>query len=194
MSYLFSFSRYQTKCVIEFLFKQLMTSWTLRFIFDHPPKQWPTGRKRGKDRNTKNWISQEWKERLDEIKSIFHSFWWKNKNSLKIADATFNNNIVTQSLTQKHLGMFLDTKLDFQEHLKSIFSKVNKTSDLLRKLHHIVVIAFNYKSCLNLCSRKWLRPSLSLVSNLILLVLWHLKTLFPEGCINFNQKLFLEDK
>ena len=39
----------------------------------------------------------------------------------------FNNNIVTQSLTQKHLGMFLDTKLDFQEHLKSIFSKVNKT-------------------------------------------------------------------
>ena len=39
----------------------------------------------------------------------------------------FNNNIVNQSLTQKHLGMFLDTKLDFQEHLKSIFSKVNKT-------------------------------------------------------------------
>ena len=50
----------------------------------------------------------------------------------------FNNNIVTQSLTQKHLGMFLDTKLDFQEHLKSIFSKVNKTIGLLRKLHHIL--------------------------------------------------------
>ena len=46
----------------EFLFRQLMTSWTLRFIFDHPLKQWPTGRKRGKDRNTKNWISREWKE------------------------------------------------------------------------------------------------------------------------------------
>ena len=50
----------------------------------------------------------------------------------------FNNNIVTQSLTQKYLGMFLDTKLDFQEHLKSIFSKVNKTTGLLRKLHHIL--------------------------------------------------------
>ena len=50
----------------------------------------------------------------------------------------FNNNIVTQSLTQKHLGIFLDTKLDFQEHLKSIFSKVNKTIGLLRKLHHIL--------------------------------------------------------
>ena len=27
---------------------------------------------------------------------------------------TFNNIIVTQSLTQKHLETFLDTKLDFQ--------------------------------------------------------------------------------
>ena len=34
--------------------------------------------------------------------------------------------------------MFLDTKLDFQEHVKSIFSKVNKTIGLLRKLHHIL--------------------------------------------------------
>ena len=48
------------------------------------------------------------------------------------------NNIVTQSLTQKHLGMFLDTKLDFQEYLKSIFGKVNKTIGLLQKLHHIL--------------------------------------------------------
>ena len=50
----------------------------------------------------------------------------------------FNNNIVTQWLTQKHLGMFLDTKLDYQEHGKSILSKVNKTIGLLRKLHHIL--------------------------------------------------------
>ena len=53
MSYFFSFSRYQTKCVIEFLFSQLMMSRTLRFIFNHPLKQWSTGRKRGKDINTK---------------------------------------------------------------------------------------------------------------------------------------------
>ena len=32
--------------------------------------------------------------------------------------------------------MFLDTKLDFQGHLKSIFNKVNKTIGLLRKLHN----------------------------------------------------------
>ena len=39
--------------------------------------------------------------------------------------------------------MFLGAKLDFQEHLKSIFSIVNKTIVLLRKLHHILPI---YKS------------------------------------------------
>ena len=49
---------------------------------------------------------------------------------------SFNNNTVTQFVTQKHLGMFLDTKLDFQGHLKSIFNKVNKTIGLLRKLHN----------------------------------------------------------
>ena len=53
MSYLFSLSRYKTKCVIKFLFGQLMTLLTLRFIFDQPLKQWLTGRKRGEDGNTK---------------------------------------------------------------------------------------------------------------------------------------------
>ena len=48
---------------------------------------------------------------------------------------SFNSNTVTLSITQKHLGILLDTKLDFQGHLKSIFSKVNKTG-LLRKLHN----------------------------------------------------------
>ena len=43
-----------------------------------------------------------------------------------------------QSLTQKHLGKYLDTKLDFQEHLKNIFSKDNKIIGLLRKLYHIL--------------------------------------------------------
>ena len=46
--------------------------------------------------------------------------------------------MVTQSIAQKHLGMFLDTKLDFQKHFKSIFRKVNNTIGLLRKLHNIL--------------------------------------------------------
>ena len=59
MSYLFSFPRYQTKCVIKSLFRQLMTSETLRFIFKEPLTQWLTGRKIGEDGNTKIKISRE---------------------------------------------------------------------------------------------------------------------------------------
>ena len=69
MSYLFSFPRYQTKCVINLF---LMTSQTLRFILDQPLKQW--WGKRGKDRNTRIWISWEWKGlSLGEKLKI----WWK---------------------------------------------------------------------------------------------------------------------
>ena len=53
MSHLISFSRYQTKCVIKSLFRQVMTSRTLRFFLNQPLKQWLTGKKRGEDENTK---------------------------------------------------------------------------------------------------------------------------------------------
>ena len=43
-----------------------------------------------------------------------------------------------QAITQKYSGMFLKTKLDFQEHFKGIFSKINKAIGLLRKLHNIL--------------------------------------------------------
>ena len=74
MSYLFSFSRYQTKCVIKFLFRQLMTSQILGFIFDQSLKQWLTGGNRGEDRNTKILISQERKELFRLNKKHFYSF------------------------------------------------------------------------------------------------------------------------
>ena len=87
--------RYDVPCRVgEFLFRQLMLSWTLRSIFDRPPKQWPTGRKRRKDRNTKIQYLENEKSFLDEIKSNFHCFWrviirWKNKNLMQIADTSF---------------------------------------------------------------------------------------------------------
>ena len=46
----------------------------------------------------------------------------------------FNENLVKSSSTQKHVGMILDTKLDFSMHLKNVQNKVNKTIALLRKL------------------------------------------------------------
>ena len=53
MSQLISFTRHQTKCVIKFLVRQLMTSCTLRFFLNQPLKQWLRGKKRGEDGNTK---------------------------------------------------------------------------------------------------------------------------------------------
>ena len=46
----------------------------------------------------------------------------------------FNNSIVSQTLYQKQLGIFLGARLTFEEHLKVITTKVNKTIGLLRKL------------------------------------------------------------
>ena len=67
MPHLISFSRYQTKYVMKFLFRQLMT---LTFFLDQRLKQWLT-------ENTKiqkfKYFKIE-KSFLDEMKNIFHSF------------------------------------------------------------------------------------------------------------------------
>ena len=49
----------------------------------------------------------------------------------------FNNIKVEQTALQKHLGIFLDPKLDVKEHLKNMSVKVNKSTALLRKLQSI---------------------------------------------------------
>ena len=50
----------------------------------------------------------------------------------------FNGNPVHQVALQKHLGMFLDYKLNFEEHLKTIVNKINKTIGLLRKFQNFL--------------------------------------------------------
>ena len=49
----------------------------------------------------------------------------------------FNGTSVTQTEIQKHLGMFLDSNLDFKEHIKNVLNKVSKTIGMLRKLQKI---------------------------------------------------------
>ena len=41
-----------------------------------------------------------------------------------------NGTTATQSEIQKHLGMFLDSKLDFKEHIQNVLNKVSKTIGL----------------------------------------------------------------
>ena len=49
----------------------------------------------------------------------------------------FNNNNVSETNSQKHLRVVLDNRLSFEDHLKMILNKVNKTIGLLRKLQNI---------------------------------------------------------
>ena len=49
----------------------------------------------------------------------------------------FNNISVQQVQFQKHLGVYLDDKLDFREHLQNVVQKkINKTISLLHKLEN----------------------------------------------------------
>ena len=50
----------------------------------------------------------------------------------------FNNNNVLQTSSQKHLGVTLDVKSTFHEHLSNVLNKVNKTVGLLRKLQNLL--------------------------------------------------------
>ena len=50
----------------------------------------------------------------------------------------FNNNYVSQVNSQTHLGVILDVKLTFEEHLKNVFNKTNKTIGLLKKLSNLL--------------------------------------------------------
>ena len=47
-----------------------------------------------------------------------------------------NNNTVHETTAPKHLEMFLNFKLNFQEHFENMLNKVNKSVGLLRKLQN----------------------------------------------------------
>ena len=50
----------------------------------------------------------------------------RKSHSLKRADLYFYSLIVEKVKTQKHLGLKLDERLSFREHMKSRFAIVNK--------------------------------------------------------------------
>ena len=51
----------------------------------------------------------------------------------------FNNNKVSQTFPQKQLGVRLDFKLTFEDHLNNVLAKVNKAVGLLRKLRNLLL-------------------------------------------------------
>ena len=92
------------------------------------------------DLNKINHWAFQWKMSFnpDPSKQVQEVIFSRKLQKLIYPPLHFNNIAVTQSTTQKHLGILLDVQLDFQGHLKNIYSKVNKTIGLLRKLHNIL--------------------------------------------------------
>ena len=68
----------------------------------------------------------------------------------------FNNNDVLQASSQKHLGVTLDVKLIFDEHLNNVLNKVNKTTGLLHKLQNLLS-----RSILITIYKAFIRPHLN---------------------------------
>ena len=81
-----------------------------------------------------------------KTKKICHPSLRFNNSIVSQSPYRFNNSIVSQSLYQKHLGIFLDSRLTFQEHLKVITTKVNKTIGLLRKLRKRFFLELSFSS------------------------------------------------
>ena len=52
-------------------------------------------------------------------------------NNVLKSPLTFNNEDVGQIRSQKHLGMFLDFKLSFKEHLEKVLAKVDRGISIL---------------------------------------------------------------
>ena len=66
-----------------------------------------------------------------------HEVLFSRKNQIQNHPVISLNNIqVERSSHQKHLGLILDEKLNFKEHINSAISKVNKGISVLKKLRH----------------------------------------------------------
>ena len=55
-----------------------------------------------------------------------------------VSPLSFNNIPVARTNSQKHLGMQLDKKLNFEEQLKKVESNVNKTIGIIRQLQNVL--------------------------------------------------------
>ena len=68
---------------------------------------------------------------------------------------SFNNLPINRKSTQKHLGLLLDERLNFSEHINEKLKKVTKSINLLRKLNLTLP-----RSSLLIIYKSFIRPHL----------------------------------
>ena len=69
--------------------------------------------------------------------------------------AGFNNMPVVRSSCQRHLGIYLDKKLNFSNHIKEKIPKANKGIGILRKLYNVLL-----RNSLMTIYKSFIRPRL----------------------------------
>ena len=81
----------------------------------------------------------QWKMNFnpDPTKQAQEVIFIRKTKKLPHPSLVFNNTNVTQSMYQKHLGIILDSKLTFENHINMVTTKINKTIGLLCKLQNL---------------------------------------------------------
>ena len=84
-----------------------------------------------------NRLAYQWKMSFNPDPSKLKKFYLVEKQKSIPSSLAFNNN-KSDTNSQKHLGVFLDNRLSFKDHLTMILNKVNETIGLLHKLQNIL--------------------------------------------------------
>ena len=74
----------------------------------------------------------------DPTKQAKEDLFSRKRKDIVHPDLIFNGTKVNQAPSQKHLGMILDEKLNFNEHLSAKLSKARKSVGILRKLFYLI--------------------------------------------------------
>ena len=86
-----------------------------------------------------NWAFQ-WKLNFnpDPTKQAQEVIFSRKTKKLPHPPLVFNNTNVTQAIYQKHLGIILDSKLTFENHINMVTTKINKTIAFLCELKNLL--------------------------------------------------------
>ena len=84
--------------------------------------------------------AHQWKMSFnpDPLKQAQEVIFSRKRNKPHHPDIIFNGNPVKKSSYQKHLDMLLDSKLDFNEHIKGVFDKTSESICLIRKFRNFL--------------------------------------------------------
>ena len=85
------------------------------------------------------------------------------RNALLVNESAFGQQLELKN-SCKYLGLFLDSKLDFKNHIKMITKKLNRFCGLLYRIRELYP-----KKCLNLFCNSYAKPNV--------MVCWHMEPL-----------------